>query len=244
MPTLNLTEIRQLCTHALESARAAAGIAVIVADSLTEAEADGIRMIGLGYLPVYCTQLRCGKVDGRALPRLRTPASDCSWPMRVTASATRPMPARSSSTAWHADPASPASACTTPTPRVCSAGSSSACRGSRRRHPGARRGSPGCGHGAAGGSARRGADPGEGGRSKRATSATTRAARRGLRAGLASGRDQSRRRNKLTTHSAPSRPGMRICKPEPNAFLIAAPPHPGATCRNGRGRWTEVQGRS
>src|SRR6266404_3305527 len=32
--------------------------------------ADGYQTIGLGYLPIYCSHLRCGKVDGKAEPRL------------------------------------------------------------------------------------------------------------------------------------------------------------------------------
>ena len=41
-----------------------------VAESILAAEADGFQTIGLGYLPTYCSHLRCGKVDGKAVPRL------------------------------------------------------------------------------------------------------------------------------------------------------------------------------
>ena len=41
-----------------------------MAQSVREAEAEGIRNVGLGYLPIYCEHLRCGKVKGDAVPRL------------------------------------------------------------------------------------------------------------------------------------------------------------------------------
>ncbi|MBM3573270.1 MAG: Ldh family oxidoreductase, partial [Alphaproteobacteria bacterium] len=45
-----------------------------VADSVRDAEAEGLRNVGLGYLPIYCDHLRCGKVDGWAKPILRRQA--------------------------------------------------------------------------------------------------------------------------------------------------------------------------
>ena len=37
------------------------------------AEADGIASHGLAYLPTYCEHLRCGKVDGKAVPVVTKP---------------------------------------------------------------------------------------------------------------------------------------------------------------------------
>ena len=44
------------------------------AGAMREAEAEGMRNHGLGYLPVYCRHLRIGKVDGRAVPVWSRPA--------------------------------------------------------------------------------------------------------------------------------------------------------------------------
>jgi (2R)-3-sulfolactate dehydrogenase (NADP+) len=38
------------------------------ARSIRDAEAEGIRNVGLGYLPIYCSHLLCGKVIGDAVP--------------------------------------------------------------------------------------------------------------------------------------------------------------------------------
>lgn len=44
-----------------------------VAISVRRAEADGIRSVGLGYLPTYLRHLVSGKVDGKALPVVTRP---------------------------------------------------------------------------------------------------------------------------------------------------------------------------
>ncbi len=53
---------------ALERCGAAPANAAPVAESVRDAERDGIRNVGLGFLPVYCEHLRCGKVDGQVEP--------------------------------------------------------------------------------------------------------------------------------------------------------------------------------
>ena len=67
---LTLEQIYQLSLAALRGSGASQGQAAPVADSIREAEAEGIRNVGLGYLPIYCEHLRCGKVKGDAVPRL------------------------------------------------------------------------------------------------------------------------------------------------------------------------------
>jgi len=47
--------------------------ALPVARSTRRAERDGIRSHGLMYVPVYAEHLRCGKVDGDALPEIARP---------------------------------------------------------------------------------------------------------------------------------------------------------------------------
>ena len=73
---MTLDEIYDLSLAALQGSGASSSQATPVADSIREAEAEGIRNVGLGYLPIYCEHLRCGKVKGEAKPRLieATPA--------------------------------------------------------------------------------------------------------------------------------------------------------------------------
>src|SRR5690349_403336 len=73
---LSLAEIYDLSLSALCGSGASPAQAAPTADSVREAEAEGIRNVGLGYLPIYCEHLRCGKVKGRAEPVLTevTPA--------------------------------------------------------------------------------------------------------------------------------------------------------------------------
>jgi (2R)-3-sulfolactate dehydrogenase (NADP+) len=63
---LTLEQIYQLSLAALQGSGASQGQAAPVADSIREAEAEGIRNVGLGYLPIYCEHLLCGKVKGDA----------------------------------------------------------------------------------------------------------------------------------------------------------------------------------
>ena len=66
--TLSLEEVYQLSLDALTGCGAQRSNAQPVAQSIQNAEADGIRNVGLNYLSHYCEHLRCGKVDGNATP--------------------------------------------------------------------------------------------------------------------------------------------------------------------------------
>ena len=65
---LTLAEIYDLSERALLGAGASALQAAPTARSIQEAEADGIRSVGLAYLTIYCAHLKCGKVNGTAVP--------------------------------------------------------------------------------------------------------------------------------------------------------------------------------
>ena len=71
---LTLAQVRDLAFRALTACGAGDAAATPVADSIADAEAEGIRNVGLGYLPHYCNHLRCGKVDGKAVVTVRHPA--------------------------------------------------------------------------------------------------------------------------------------------------------------------------
>lgn len=70
MPRLSLDAVYDLSQAALEGSGAIPAQAGPVAESVREAEAEGIRNVGLGYLPIYCEHLRCGKVKGDARPHM------------------------------------------------------------------------------------------------------------------------------------------------------------------------------
>jgi len=70
MTRLSLDAVYDLSSAALEGSGAIPAQAGPVAESVREAEAEGIRNVGLGYLPIYCEHLRCGKVKGDARPHL------------------------------------------------------------------------------------------------------------------------------------------------------------------------------
>ena len=65
---MTLAETYNLSLAALRGSGASLAQAEPTADSVREAEAEGIRNVGLGYLPIYCEHLRCGKVKGTAVP--------------------------------------------------------------------------------------------------------------------------------------------------------------------------------
>lgn len=71
--TLSLTDVEALALRCLLAAGATEAQAAPVARSIRAAERDGVRSHGLMYLPVYAEHLRCGKVDGRAIPQLAQP---------------------------------------------------------------------------------------------------------------------------------------------------------------------------
>ncbi len=66
----SVCEVFELARDALVHYGADPGNAIPVAESIRDAERDGIRNVGLGFLPVYCEHLRCGKVDGIARARV------------------------------------------------------------------------------------------------------------------------------------------------------------------------------
>ena len=74
VPVLSLREIETLSKRALMGSGATDVNAGPVADSMRSAEAEGIRNVGLGYLPIYCEHLRCAKIDGAAVPNVRRSA--------------------------------------------------------------------------------------------------------------------------------------------------------------------------
>lgn len=70
MPSLTLDQIYELAHGALTGSGASHLQADPTARSIADAEAEGIRNVGLAYLPTYCEHLRVGKVNGRANPRI------------------------------------------------------------------------------------------------------------------------------------------------------------------------------
>ena len=72
---LTLDEVQELSRRMLVRAGASALQAGPTARSIRDAEADGIRTVGLSYLPTYCDHLACGKVNGAAVPMVSRPRS-------------------------------------------------------------------------------------------------------------------------------------------------------------------------
>ena len=70
MPSQTLDQIYELAYAALTGSGASHLQADPTARSIADAEAEGIRNVGLAYLPTYCEHLRVGKVNGRANPRI------------------------------------------------------------------------------------------------------------------------------------------------------------------------------
>lgn len=66
--TLTLTDVHNLSKAALVGAGTSDPSAEIVAQSIVDAEAEGIRNVGLAYLPLYCRHVEVGKVVGDAVP--------------------------------------------------------------------------------------------------------------------------------------------------------------------------------
>jgi (2R)-3-sulfolactate dehydrogenase (NADP+) len=70
---MTLDEVEALARQVLSTAGASPAAAAAVARSIRLAERDGIRSHGLLYLPIYAEHLRCGKVDGAAVPSVTQP---------------------------------------------------------------------------------------------------------------------------------------------------------------------------
>ena len=72
--TLTLDTVEAIALDCLTANGASAMQAAAVARSIRDAEAEGTRGIGLGYLPWYCGHLKVGKIAGLAQPVVRQPA--------------------------------------------------------------------------------------------------------------------------------------------------------------------------
>jgi len=72
--TLTLDQVETLAAACLTACGASILQADAVARSIRDAEAEGTRGIGLGYLPFYCGHLRVGKIIGDAVPVVTAPA--------------------------------------------------------------------------------------------------------------------------------------------------------------------------
>jgi (2R)-3-sulfolactate dehydrogenase (NADP+) len=73
--TLRLAEAEDLAAAALEASGASAANARSAARALVAAEADGQAGHGLSRVASYALHARCGKVDGRAVPRVERAAA-------------------------------------------------------------------------------------------------------------------------------------------------------------------------
>ncbi len=71
--TLTLDQVEQISLAMLTMSGASTLQATSTAASIREAEADGIRTVGLSYLPTYCDHVACGKVVGDAVPTVSQP---------------------------------------------------------------------------------------------------------------------------------------------------------------------------
>jgi (2R)-3-sulfolactate dehydrogenase (NADP+) len=71
--TLSLDEVLDFTSRMLRASGASVLQADATARSIRDAEADGIRTVGLSYLPTYCDHVACGKVIGDAIPTFHRP---------------------------------------------------------------------------------------------------------------------------------------------------------------------------
>lgn len=73
MTRLSLDDVEALSHRMLTASGASVLQAGATSRSIRDAEADGIRTVGLSYLPTYCDHVACGKVNGDAVPTLDRP---------------------------------------------------------------------------------------------------------------------------------------------------------------------------
>ena len=66
--TLSLAQVEDLARRALAGCGAHGKQLDIAVQSVIDAECDGIRTVGLGYLPLYCGHLQVGKINRDAQP--------------------------------------------------------------------------------------------------------------------------------------------------------------------------------
>lgn len=71
--TLTLDDVEAISFRMLTASGASVLQATSTARSIRDAEADGIRTVGLSYLPTYCDHVACGKVLGTAVPTVARP---------------------------------------------------------------------------------------------------------------------------------------------------------------------------
>ena len=67
--TLSLSEVEDLTRRALAGCGAHGQQLELAVESVVDAECDGIRTVGLGYLPLYCGHLQVGKINRDANPQ-------------------------------------------------------------------------------------------------------------------------------------------------------------------------------
>lgn len=67
---LSLIEIEDIAYKALIAAGASKQAAHSLALATAATEADGVASHGLAYIPIYAEHVRCGKVNGQAIPKL------------------------------------------------------------------------------------------------------------------------------------------------------------------------------
>ena len=70
MPVMSLSEIESVCRTALLNVGASVEQADIVAAEIADAEAEGIRNVGLGYMHLHLKHLKVGKVKPAASPKI------------------------------------------------------------------------------------------------------------------------------------------------------------------------------
>ena len=75
MPIMTLSEIETLCRDALLNAGASQEQADIVAAEIADAEAEGIRNVGLGYMHLYLNCLLYTSPSPRDVEESRMPSS-------------------------------------------------------------------------------------------------------------------------------------------------------------------------
>ena len=70
---MSLAQVESLATEALIGAGTRPESAKSVGKAVRAAESEGIRSHGLLYVPTYCEHVKCGKVDGAAVPEVTQP---------------------------------------------------------------------------------------------------------------------------------------------------------------------------
>ena len=65
---ISLDDVETIALEALVRAGTEDTAALSLARAVRAAEHDGMPSHGLLYVPIYCEHVRCGKVDGTAVP--------------------------------------------------------------------------------------------------------------------------------------------------------------------------------